>query len=97
MALNPDNFEHREWIALQWLRTFLIFEGKFPDSQLNIEFEQLYSPREQVYIFSIFKTMFFFNVLATTFLKKRYKSGTACSIIPVDSGKKKKADPVSKN
>ena len=97
VALNPENFEHREWIALQWLRTFLIFEGKFPDPQLNSEFEQLYSRREQVYIFSIFKGMFFFNVLATTFVKERYKPETACAINLVDYDKKQRTDPTPKN
>ena len=80
MELKPENMEHREWVALQWLRTYLLFEGVFPAKKLPVEFKQLYSSREQTAIFGTFKIMFFFNMLSTTFLKEKYTDGSACQI-----------------
>lgn len=69
-ALSPDRFEQREWTALQWVRTYLVFEGAFPDEKLAAEFERRYSPAERVDIFAVFKLMLFFNMLANTLIGK---------------------------
>jgi hypothetical protein len=61
-----DKLEHREWTALQWVRTYLAYEGDFPDPALPAEFERLYSPLERVSIFAVFKLMLFFNMLMNT-------------------------------
>lgn len=81
-TLSPDMFEHREWVALQWVCQYLAQEGAFPDQELPAAFDQYYTPAEQTCIFAVFKMMFFFNMLANTMLKDRYATGTACAINP---------------
>ena len=82
--LPRDQFDHREWVALQWVRNYLVFEGTFPnaelDAELDAEFENLYSPRERTCIFAIFKLMLFFNMLVNTLAGNRYAEGAACEI-----------------
>lgn len=64
--LSPEQFDHREWVALQWVRSYLVFEGAFPDKSLVEGFERLYQPRERALIFAVFKLMLFFNMLTNT-------------------------------
>ncbi|MEW6080131.1 MAG: hypothetical protein AB1724_20160 [Thermodesulfobacteriota bacterium] len=64
--LSRDHLDHREWVALQWVRTYLVFAGNFPDPDLSAEFDRLYSPEERVSIFAVFKLMLFFNMLMNT-------------------------------
>jgi hypothetical protein len=70
-TLSPDRFEQREWTALQWVRTYLVFEGAFPDENLTAAFARQYSPAERTDIFAVFKLMLFFNMLMNTLFGKR--------------------------
>ena len=69
VELSPDRFERREWVALQWVKTYLLYEGAVPDSALAAEFEKLFTSRDRVEIFAVFKLMLFFNMLANTVKK----------------------------
>ena len=69
VALSPDRFAHREWVALQWVKTYLLYEGAMPDPALDAEFESLFSDRNRAEIFAVFKLMLFFNMLANTVRK----------------------------
>jgi len=76
-------------VALQWVRNYLVYEGNPPDAEIAREFANLYSPKEQVSIFAIFKLMFFFNMLVNTLRRDRYADGAACSITPEASKNRK--------
>lgn len=80
IELDKNSFDYQEWVALQWVRTYLECEGVFPDPELNREFEHLFSPQERTCVFSIFKLMLFFNMLANTVFRERYDEGAACVI-----------------
>lgn len=80
--LTPEKFDYKEWVALQWVRNYLVYEGNPPDAEIAREFENCYSLKEQVCIFAIFKLMFFFNMLVNTVRRERYTDGAACSIAP---------------
>ncbi len=80
--LPPDRFEYREWVGLQWVRTYLVYEGDFPDPELAAEFERLFSPRAQVDIFAVFKLMFFANMLVNTVTRETFAEGAACTLPP---------------
>jgi len=67
--LSPDRFARRERVALQWVKTYLLYEGAMPDPVLNTDFEGLYASTERVDIFAVFKLMLFFNMLASTIRK----------------------------
>ncbi len=82
IELSPDVFEHREWVALQWVCQYLTHEGTFPNKDLPAAFEQLYTTTEQTCVFAVFKLMFFFNMLANSVFKDQYETGTACAIEP---------------
>lgn len=69
VELSPDRFDRREWVALQWVKTYLLFEGAVPDPALAGEFENLYLPTERVEIFAVFKLMLLFNMLMNTVRK----------------------------
>lgn len=69
MDLSPDRFDRREWVALQWVKTYLLYEGAVPDFALAAEFESLFSDRDRVEIFAVFKLMLFFNMLMNTVRK----------------------------
>lgn len=67
--LSPDRFERREWVALQWVKSYLLYEGKMPAPVLAAEFESLYVSTRRVEIFAVFKLMLFFNMLMNTVRK----------------------------
>lgn len=87
--LTPENFEYEEWVALQWVRNYLVYEGNPPDDAIAREFEKYYPLKEQVCIFAIFKLMLFFNMLVNTVRRDRYADGAACSITPEASDDRK--------
>ncbi len=68
--LKKDDFEYKEWIALTWVRHHILFEGEFPDPDLDETFKTLYSEKEQLRIIAVYKLMFFFNLLSNTFDRK---------------------------
>ena len=46
-TLPPDQFEHREWVALAYARDWALFQGPPPDQELTAEFERLYSEEQR--------------------------------------------------
>jgi len=87
--LTPDKFDYKEWVALQWVHNYLVYEGNPPDAEIAREFENYYSLKEQVCIFAIFKLMLFFNMLVNTVHRERHADGAACSIAPEASEDRK--------
>lgn len=68
--MNREDFDEHLWIALQWARTYLLFEGTFPDKCIDDIFRTAYQPREQKDIFAIMKLMLFFNMIMNLFDRK---------------------------
>jgi len=64
--LRKDDFDEREWAALQWARTIVLFEGAFPDPRVDAEFRSSYAFGERKAIFATVKLMLFFNMLANS-------------------------------
>jgi hypothetical protein len=58
------------WIALIWVRHYMLYEGNFPDKNVEDNFYKTYSQREQKAIFATLKHMLFFNMLTNVFDKK---------------------------
>ncbi len=68
--LDREGFDDRLWIALNWVRTWLLFEGTFPDRSVDDRFRTAYGPREQRDIFATVKLMMFFNMIMNLFDKR---------------------------
>jgi len=80
VELRQEDFDYREWVAMQWIRNYIVFEGDISDRELVREFERIYSQKEQVRIFAVVKMMLFSNMLSNTIVKDVFEEGTACSI-----------------
>jgi hypothetical protein len=68
--LRKEDFEEKVWIALIWVRTYILFEGDFPDKSVDEAFCSIYSISEQEGIFATLKFMLFLNMLLNIFSKK---------------------------
>ncbi len=68
--LEKEDFDGRTWVALSWVRTYVLFEGDFPDSDLDETFRSAYPPGEQKAVFATLKLMLFFNMLMNVFDRK---------------------------
>ena len=68
--LKRENIDEKVWIALIWVRNYLLFEGNLPDKSVEDNFYKTYSLNEQKAIFATLKLMLFFNMLANLFDKK---------------------------
>jgi len=68
--LDREDFDERTWIALNWVRTWLLFEGAFPDRSVDDRFRAAYQPHEQKDLIAILKLMLFFNMTMNLFDKK---------------------------
>jgi hypothetical protein len=55
---------------LHWARTYVLFEGDFPDKNVDEAFSRTYPPGEQKAIFATLKLMLFANMLMNLFSKK---------------------------
>lgn len=68
--LEKENFDERQWTALNWVRTYILFEGDFPDSSVDENFRRTYPPGDQKAIFATLKLMLFFNMVFNMFSRK---------------------------
>lgn len=64
-TLDPDGFDEREWVALNWTRTFLQMQGDVP-VRTEEEFCAVFSPRERGYILATHKAMYVANLSGNT-------------------------------
>jgi hypothetical protein len=55
---------------LNWARTYVLFEGAFPDASVDEAFRRAYQPGEQKAVFATLKLMLFFNMLMNVFSTK---------------------------
>jgi hypothetical protein len=55
---------------LNWVRTYVLFEGVFPDKSVDDTFCSAYPFSDQKAIFATLKFMMFFNMLMNLFNKK---------------------------
>jgi len=68
--LKKEDFDEQVWVALNWVRTYVLFEGNFPDKSVDETFCRVYPLSEQKAIFATLKLMLFFNMLFNVFDKK---------------------------
>ena len=80
VGLRQEDFDHREWVAMRWMRDYFLFEGDIPDRELVSEFERIYSPKERTKIFAVGKWILFANTLNNTIMEEVYEEGAACNI-----------------
>lgn len=73
--LSPDEFEHREWAALEWARSWAISRGAVADSEVLTEFEALYTEQERRDILAVVTVMDFAN---------RFMNSTSGEVLLVD-------------
>ncbi len=64
--LDPQNFDHKEWVALAWARDWAVFNGKTPDEELRAEFENLYTEQQRRDILAIITLQDFGNRFMNT-------------------------------
>lgn len=55
---------------MNWARTYVLFEGDFPDKSVDEAFCRAYQPGEQKAVFATIKLMLFANMLMNLFSKK---------------------------
>ena len=55
---------------MNWVRTYVLFEGDFPDKGVDEAFRNAYDLRERKAIFAAVKLMLFFNMLMNVFDRK---------------------------
>lgn len=68
--MRKEDFDEQVWIALNWVRSYILFEGDFPDTSVDEAFCKAYPMREQKSIFATLKLMLFFNMLMNVFNSK---------------------------
>jgi alkylhydroperoxidase family enzyme len=73
--LSPDDFEHREWVALEWARTWALSRGEVSDSTVTAEFESIYTEQERRDILAVVTVMDFAN---------RFMNSTSGEVLLVD-------------
>ena len=78
--LDLEKFEHREYIALNWVRHFLTCPDGVP-VDVEEEFITTFTPGEQLYIKTSMKGMFFFNLLFSTMAQGKTGSRVASWIV----------------
>jgi hypothetical protein len=61
--MKKEDFDEQFWVALSWARTYVLFEGSFPDESVDEAFRRAYSTAERKAIFATLKLMLFFNML----------------------------------
>lgn len=55
---------------MNWVRTYILFEGDFPDKGVNEDFCRAYPMSERKAVFATLKLMLFFNMLMNVFNTK---------------------------
>ncbi len=63
--LDPGNFEPRELAALRWTRSLLRGDGK-ATAAIRAEFDNAFTPEEQVLVKAAVKGMFLVNLTSNT-------------------------------
>jgi hypothetical protein len=82
VELDPEKFEHQEWVALAWARDWASSRGKVTDPEILQEFESLYTEQERRDILAVVTLMNFANTWNNTFTRRVLKEE--------DVGKRKK-------
>jgi hypothetical protein len=65
--MEKEDFDGQGWAALSWGRSYVLFEGGFPDENVDAAFRRAYAPAQQKAIFATLKLMLFFNMLMNVF------------------------------
>ncbi|HPI93484.1 MAG TPA: hypothetical protein PLT09_10070 [Deltaproteobacteria bacterium] len=68
--LERENFDELQWAALNWVRTYILYEGDFPDSSVDEKFRSAYPLGDQKAIYATLKLMLFFNMMCNMFNRK---------------------------
>ena len=55
---------------MNWVRSYVLYEGEFPDGTVDAAFRAVCTPKEQKAVFATLKCMLFFNMLFNVFDRK---------------------------
>lgn len=69
--LNPEDFDHNEWVALAYARDFATLGGRDPDGDYMADYLRLYSEKERQCISKVAAKMDFTNRLVAFFVRKK--------------------------
>ncbi len=94
IALDPKNFEYREWLALRYAQDWIALGGDEPAGSYMDEYRKMYSPKERGYILKLIRMMRFANNFNNTFRGRAWRrdleQSGSCSL---DSGRQTEAGP----
>lgn len=84
IALDPKDFEHREWLALKYARDWTALGGNEPAGSYMEDFRDLYTRKERAYILKLIRMMRFANYFNNTFRGRAWRrdleQSGACSL-----------------
>lgn len=83
IALDPKDFEYREWLALKYAQDWVALDGDEPAGDYMDEYRNQYSERERKYILKLMRMMRFANFFNNTFRSRAWRSDleqTVCSL-----------------
>ncbi|HOT46230.1 MAG TPA: hypothetical protein PLM53_02035 [Spirochaetota bacterium] len=84
IALDPKDFEYREWLALKYAQDWTALGGDEPAGSHMDDFRKMYSPRERAYILKLMRMMRFANYFNNTFRGRAWRRDLgqpgACSL-----------------
>ena len=74
IALNPKNFDDKEWLALKYVQDWTFLGGEEPSGEYMIDFKKQYNSKERAYILKLMRTMLFANYFNNLLRKGVWKS-----------------------
>jgi hypothetical protein len=84
VALNPKDFERREWLALKYAQDWILLEGREPEADYMDDFRAQYSKKERARILKLVRMMRLANLWNNTRRGRPWRTdmgaGGACSI-----------------
>jgi hypothetical protein len=84
VALDPKDFEYREWLALKYAQEWILFGCREPESDYMEDFRKQYTKKERARILKLVRMMRLANLWNNTFNGRPWRAdlgaGGSCSI-----------------
>lgn len=82
IALDKNDFEYREWLALKYAQDWIFLGGAEPAGEHIDDFRRAYGAQERKYILKLMRVMRFANCWNNTFHGRAWRDGLdgACDI-----------------
>lgn len=84
IALDPKDFEYREWLALKYAQDWVALGGDEPAGDYMDDYRNRYSDRERKYILKLMRMMRFANYFNNTFRRRAWRNDLEQSVCSLD-------------